>query len=249
MDHTEFKLKQKKITARKITTQRVFVNTPCTVQHLLYKGGTKGARTEHKSTGVPINFLSQLLKCKSLRQDMNFMCLLLSCCLASLPKRMTFFSLFTLIFQEENLPRGKAECSGFVTPGIRSEACKYWDTPTAPVTSRYETRETNSIRQPTGKWKLFLFPQGLHALGDVSSCRRNACALRRQRDSGAIRDVHVGFVAKLQILICLWLNSYLLRVAKCTAPQHALICLHLGQENSRNTECWSRAEGTVHSLL
>lgn len=170
--------KAKKITARKITTQGVFANTPCAVQHLLYKGGTKGARTEHKSTGVPINFLSQLLKCKSLRQDMNFMCLLLSCCLASLPKRTTFFSLFTLIFQEENLPRGNAEC--FVTPGIRSEAR---DAPTAPVTSRYETRESNSIQQPTGKWKLFLFPQGLHALGDVSSCRRNAGALRRQRDS------------------------------------------------------------------
>lgn len=38
-----------------------------------------------------MDFLSQLSKCKSLRQDMDFMCLLLSCCLASLPKRTTFF--------------------------------------------------------------------------------------------------------------------------------------------------------------
>lgn len=102
MDHREFKLKQKKNNRKKNNNpKRVFVNTPCTVQHLLYKGGTKGARTEHKSTGVPINFLSRLSKCKSLRQDMNFMCLLLSCCLASLPKRMTFFSLFSHSFSKK----------------------------------------------------------------------------------------------------------------------------------------------------
>lgn len=55
------------------------MSTPCVQSNTCsYKGGTKGARIEHKSTGVPINFLSQLLKCKSLRQDMNFTRLLLS---------------------------------------------------------------------------------------------------------------------------------------------------------------------------
>lgn len=65
---------------------------------------------------------------------MNFTCLLLSCCLASLPERITFFY-FTLIFQEENLPRGNVECLGFLTLDIRSCACEYQNTPATPGSS------------------------------------------------------------------------------------------------------------------
>lgn len=83
MDHTEFKLKQKKKKKEKQTQEKQpkqsVLSTPYVQFNTCsYKGGTKGARIEHKSTGVPINFLSQLLKCKSLRQDMNFTRLLLS---------------------------------------------------------------------------------------------------------------------------------------------------------------------------
>lgn len=85
----------------------------------------KGLEIKHKSTGVLEIFLSQLLKCKSLSQDMNFTYLLLSCCLASLPETITLFY-FTLIFQEENLLRGNAGCLGCLRHRVRSQ-----NTPTA----------------------------------------------------------------------------------------------------------------------
>lgn len=63
-----------------------------------------------------------------------------------------------------------------------------------PVMFRYETRETNSIQQLTGKWKLLLFPQNcMHlAMFPVAEGTR---AHGEGRDSGAIRDVRVGSAA------------------------------------------------------
>lgn len=103
---------------------------------------------------------------------MNFTCLLLSCCLASLPETITFFY-FTLIFQEENLPPGNVKHLGFLT--LRHRGCRTLAntrTPRPPrgalgrgllrplttVPLRYEPRETQSVQQPTGKQQLLLLP-------------------------------------------------------------------------------------------
>lgn len=66
--------------------------------------------------------------------------------------------------------------------------------PLAPVTFRYEIRETNSIQQLTGKWKLLLFPQNCMHLA-MLPVAEGTRARGEGRDSGAIRDVRVGFVA------------------------------------------------------
>lgn len=195
---------------------------------------------------------------------MDFTWLLLSSVWLSLPERITFFYV-TLIFPRRKLPARQRWMLGLLdTQDIRSYAWEYQNTPTAPesfgkgllcpllpIILPQKIRESNSIQQLMGKSKLLLFPwNGRHP--EMLPVAEGTRAHGEGRDSGAIWDVHVGFVTlclQLQILICIWVNIYPLRVAKCTAPQHAVTRLHLGQEKGRNAECWSRVEGTVHSPL
>lgn len=167
--------------------------------------------------------------------------------------------------QEENFPRGNAECLGFRT--LKTSGLTLVNSrtpqpplkvlgkgllcPLPPIILTRKIRESNSIQQLTGKSKLLLFPQnGRHP--EMFPVAEGTRARGEGRDSGAIWDVRVGLVTlclQLHILICIWVNIYPLRVAKCTAPQHAVTRLHLGQEKGRNAECWSRVQGTVHSPL
>lgn len=134
----------------------------------------KGAGNRTQKHWSPGNFLSQLLKCKSLRQDMNFTCLLLSCCLASLPETITFFYFRTDFPRRKPSARRRRMLGLFETscvcaipehphcPGSCGERAEQ---PSHSILLRYEIRGNNSIQQVKMKAN--------------SSSHRTACTPRR----------------------------------------------------------------------
>lgn len=161
---------------------------------------------------------------------MNFTCLLLSCCLASLPETITFFY-FTLIFQEENLPRGNAGCLGC----LRHRVCDP-RTPRLPWKLREEGRAALPPRSAQ------IWDKGNNSILQVnesySSSHRAACTRQCFQRLGADRDAHVGVVANYRSWYVPGVTPICYR--QQNAPQHAATRLHLRQERGRNADARAR---------
>lgn len=167
----------------------------------------KGLEIEHKSTGVLQIFFHNYWSAN--HSGKIWIHLFIAVLLSGFPFLKESHSFMShSFFQEENLPRGNVECLGFWT--LKTSGLTLVNTrtprpllkalgrgllcPLAPIIFTQEIRESNSIQQLMGKSKLLLFPQnGRHP--EMLPVAEGTRVHGEGRDSGAIWDVYVGFVA------------------------------------------------------